>query len=67
MPWTIRTALAAALAIVGSGYTAQASFFSYPRALILQLDKSDSKRRHWRLSPIRDFASSIPTIAARTA
>ena len=39
MKWTIRTALAAALAIVGSGYTAQASFFSYPRALTLQLDK----------------------------
>ena len=39
MKWTIRTALAAALAIVGSGYTAQAAFFSYPRALTLQLDK----------------------------
>ena len=39
MKWTIRTALAAALVIVGSGYTAQASFFSYPRALTLQLDK----------------------------
>ena len=39
MKWTITTALAAALAIVGSGYTAQAAFFSYPRALTLQLDK----------------------------
>ena len=39
MKWTITTALAAALAIVSTGYTAQAAFFSYPRALTLQLDK----------------------------
>jgi predicted transglutaminase-like cysteine proteinase len=39
MTWTIRTAVAVALAIVSSSYAAQAAFFSFPRALNPSLDK----------------------------